>query len=73
MFIVFYTVKVVYICVVMTWSTSCCLGDTHMDLWNVHMCTYVCMCVCVYIHTYVCTYVCMYLCMHVCMYVSVYV
>jgi len=40
MFIVFYTVKIVYICVYMTCSTSCCLCDTLMDVWNV--CMYVC-------------------------------
>jgi len=32
MFIVFYTVKFVYICVYMTCSTSCCLYDTLMDV-----------------------------------------
>jgi hypothetical protein len=40
MFIVFYTVKIVYICVFMTCSTSYCLCDTLMNSWNV--CMYVC-------------------------------
>jgi hypothetical protein len=39
MFIVFYIVKIVYICVCMTYSTSYCLCDTVMDPWNV--CIYV--------------------------------
>lgn len=39
MFIVHYTVNL-YICVFMTFSTSCCLHDTLMDPWNV--CSYVC-------------------------------
>ena len=42
MFIVSYTVKIVR-CVVVTWTTSCRLGDTVMDPWNVHVCMYVCM------------------------------
>jgi len=41
MCLVFYTVKIVYICVFMTWSTPCCLYDTLMDWWN--ECIYVCM------------------------------
>ena len=49
MFTVFYTVKMVNICVVMTWFTSYCLGDTLVDLWNVHVCVYVCMYVCMYV------------------------
>jgi len=30
MFVVFYTVKIVYICVIMSGSTSYCLGDALM-------------------------------------------
>jgi len=40
MFVVFYTVNIVYICVFMTCSTSYCLCDTLMDTWTV--CIYVC-------------------------------
>ena len=47
MFLVFYTVKIVYICVCMTCSASYCLCDTRMDPWNV--CIYVCMYVCMYV------------------------
>ena len=38
---IFYTVKIVYICVLMTCSTSYCPSDTLKDPWNV--CTYVCL------------------------------
>ena len=71
MFTVPYTVKIVYICVFMTHSTSYCLCDTHMDPVNVHM--YVCMYVCMHECTYICVCVCMYACTHVCRYVSMYV
>jgi len=37
MFLVLYTVKIVYICVLMTCSTSCCPCKKLMDAWNVHM------------------------------------
>jgi len=37
MIVVIYTVKIVYICVFMTCSISCCLFDTLMDPWNVCM------------------------------------
>jgi hypothetical protein len=37
---VFYTVKIVYDCVLMTCSTFYCVCDTLMDQWNV--CIYVC-------------------------------
>jgi hypothetical protein len=39
-FIVFFTVKIVYICVFMTCSTCCCLCETLVDPW------YMCVCVC---------------------------
>ena len=48
---VFYTVKIVYICVFVTCSTSYCLCDTRKDPWKV------CMCVCMYVCI---MYVCMY-------------
>jgi hypothetical protein len=51
MLIVFYTVNV-YICVFMTFSTSCCLYGTIMDLWNVCIYTYICVCVRVYVRMY---------------------
>jgi len=37
MFMTFYIVKIVYIYVFMTFSTSCFLGDTLMGPWNVYM------------------------------------
>jgi len=45
MFVVFYTVNL-YICVLMTYSTSCCLYDT---LWihGICVCVYPPLCVCV--------------------------
>jgi hypothetical protein len=55
MFIVFDSVKIVYICVFMTCSTPYCLCGTLIDPRNVHVC--VCVCVCV-----VCINVCMYVC-----------
>jgi len=64
MFIVSYSVKIVYICVLTTCSTSYCLCDTLMDPWNIQIymcaraCTHVCVCVCV------CVYVCMHACKH---------
>jgi hypothetical protein len=61
MFVVFYTVKIVYICVFMTCSTSCHLCDTHMDPRNVRACVYVCGCI-MYVCMCVCVY--MYICMH---------
>jgi hypothetical protein len=53
LFVVFYTVKIMYICVFMICYTSFCLCDTLMDPWNE------CVCVCM------CMYVCMYMCVHV--------
>ena len=50
MFLVFYTVKIVYTCVCMTCSTSYCLCDTLMNPWNV----------CIYVYIYIYMYVCMY-------------
>jgi hypothetical protein len=44
MFVVFYIVKVVYICVFMTCSTLCCLCDKIMDPWKICMCIYVSTC-----------------------------
>jgi len=64
MFVGFYSV-ILYICVMMTCSTSYCLYDTLMDPWNV--CMYVCMHVCTYVCMYACMCVCMYICMYVCM------
>jgi hypothetical protein len=37
MFLVFHTVKIVYICVFVNCSASCCLCNTLMDPWNVCM------------------------------------
>jgi len=54
MFIVFYTVKIVYVCVFMTCSTFYSLRDT---------CEHVYICACVYVHIYACGRAC------VCMYV----
>ena len=51
MFLVFYTVKIVYICVFMTFSTSYCLSDTLMDPRKV--CTYVCVYICMYYVQYI--------------------
>ena len=58
-----------YICVLMTCHTSCCLYFTLMDPSNV--CLYICM----YIYRYICTYVYiyMYVYMYVCIYVCTYV
>jgi len=42
MFVVFYTVTIVYICVIVTCFTSYCLCDTLMDSWNVCVCVCVC-------------------------------
>jgi len=41
MFVVLYVVKIVYICVFRTCSTSCCLCDSFLDPWIV----LICMCV----------------------------
>jgi len=45
--IIFYTVKMVYTCILMNCSTSCFLCDTLFDQWNVctrvYICTYLCM------------------------------
>lgn len=60
MFIVFYSIKIMYICVFMTCSTPYCPCGTLMDPWNVHVC--VCACVCTYAYTYACMYV--YVCTH---------
>jgi len=48
MFVVFYTVKIVYICVFMTCSTSCHLCDTYgsIECECMHVC--VCMNACIY-------------------------
>jgi uncharacterized membrane protein len=46
MFLVFYTVKIVYICVLMTCSTTYYFCDTIMDPWNV---------VYIYIYIYIIT------------------
>jgi len=71
MFIVYYPVKIEYICVFMTCSTSYCLCDTLVDPWYVciyvHMYVFTCVRACA--HVYVCIYVCMYVCMYVCTYV----
>jgi hypothetical protein len=37
MFVLFYTVEIVYICIFITCSISYCLNDTRMDPWNVFM------------------------------------
>jgi hypothetical protein len=73
MFVVFYIVKIVYICVFMTCSTSCYLCDTHMDPWNVRacVCMYVCTYVCMYVYMHACMYLCMCVCMHACMHAQV--
>jgi hypothetical protein len=42
MFIVFYTVKIVYICVFMTHSTSCCLSNTQIH--GLYVCMYTIIC-----------------------------
>ena len=44
-FAVFYTGKIVYICVFMNCFTSCCLCNILMNPWNIYMC--VCVCVCI--------------------------
>jgi hypothetical protein len=44
MFVVFYTVKLVYIRVFMNFSTTYCLFDRLMGPWDI--CVYVCMDVC---------------------------
>ena len=46
MFVVFYTVKIVYMCVIMTCFTSYCLCDALMASWNT------CVRVCTHMHTY---------------------
>jgi hypothetical protein len=63
-------VKIEYICVFMTCSTSYCLCDTRIH--GMYVCMY---CVCMYVCMYVCVYMCMYMCVctYVCMYVYVYV
>jgi hypothetical protein len=43
MFVVFYAVEIVYICIFMTCFTSYCLCGTLLDPWNV--CIYAHMCV----------------------------
>jgi hypothetical protein len=71
MFIAFYTVKLVYICVLITCFTMYCLCDTHINPWNMCVCVCVHTCLCAYAH--VCMYVCVcgyvwiYACMNVCM------
>jgi len=49
MFKVFYTVKIVYICVFMTSSTSYCLCDTFTDPWN--LCIYALCVMCITWHS----------------------
>ena len=39
MYLVFYTVKIVYVCVFMACSSSYCLCDTLMDPWNINSVT----------------------------------
>jgi hypothetical protein len=63
--------KIVYICVLMTCSTSYCLCDTLMDPRNV--CMYVCVCVYVCkVYVYVCVGMHVGMCMYACMWVSIY-
>ena len=66
--IVFYTVKIVYICVFMACFTSHFICDGYGPTECMYVCMYVCMCVYMYVCVYVCIYVCMYACMYVCMY-----
>ena len=47
MLVLFYSVIIVYICVLMTCSTSVCVRGELMDPWNV--CMYVCIYVCMYV------------------------
>jgi hypothetical protein len=72
-FLALYTLKIVYICVVMTCSTSNCLWHTYGSMEYVSVCTYVCVCVCV--HACMCVCVCMYVCIYVCVckYVCLYI
>jgi len=64
MFLVFYTVEIVYICVFTTCSTSYCPCDMLIDLCN--------LCVCMYVYIYIYIYMCVCVCMHACIYVFVY-
>jgi nuclear pore complex protein Nup62 len=68
MFIVFYTVKIVYICVFVTCYIAF-VFVTHLWIHGMYLCMYVC----AYLCMYVCAYVCMFVCMYVCMYVRIYV
>ena len=53
MFVVFYIVKIVYICVFMTCSTLYCLCEKLVDLWNAYnVCVCVCVCVCMYMYVF---------------------
>jgi len=68
MFVVLYTAKFVYICVIVTCSKSTVLGT---QLWIHTM--YACMYVCIYVSMYVCLYVCICVCMYyLCIYVRMY-
>jgi len=51
MFLVVYIVKIAYICIFITFSTSICLCVTLTDPWNVcmHVCMYICTNVCLYV------------------------
>jgi hypothetical protein len=48
MFIVFYTIKILYICVFITCFTSYCLCDTLMDIkMHKYVCIYTYVCICI--------------------------
>jgi drug/metabolite transporter (DMT)-like permease len=50
---IYNTVFVICIfCVFVTCSTSCCLHETLLDLWDVCLCVCVCVCVCMYVCMY---------------------
>jgi hypothetical protein len=52
MFVVFYTAKIVYICVFITCSTPYCLCDTLMNPWNIHTHEYIYIYIYIYTHTH---------------------
>jgi hypothetical protein len=85
MFVVFYIVEIVNVCVFISCSTSYCLCDKFMDPWICicmyvcYVCVYIyicmCACLCVCFYMYVCVCVCImyvYMCVCVCMYVRMY-
>ena len=76
MFIVFYTVKIEYICVFMTFPHPT-VFVTHLWIYGMYACMYVRksvhMYVCMNVCTYVCMYVHMYTCTHVCIYICMYI